>query len=113
VLADGASEVFDVTPVLGLAALGVASLPASARLRVGQRFLLRPVDGFRLRQDALSFVALARPRPLHNDRFEFGITARPARDRGIAGRQELQVVQVGADQAKGLLAFYAEQSPAP
>ena len=51
-------------------------------------------------QQALSLVAFPGTAPLQDDGGESGELAGPAGDRGVARRQEHQVIEVGAAQAE-------------
>ncbi len=81
-------------------ALLVARLAATARLLVGQALLLGADEGLLLDEDAPPLVAPpATAERLHHRR-QAARLLRPPRQRGVAGGQEDEVVQLGTGEAQ-------------
>jgi hypothetical protein len=95
--------------VLGGPALPVPFPAADPGILVGQALLLRLLQRLLLDQQALPLVPLAGPAPPHHHRRQPAGLLRPAGQRGIPGRQEHQVVHVGAGQAQRAGAVHDQQ----
>jgi hypothetical protein len=63
-----------------------------------------------LHQEALPLVPPARPAPPDHDRRKDAGLLRPAGQRGVAGRQEHQVIHLGAGQAERPLIVHDQQA---
>jgi hypothetical protein len=86
--------------ILGSPALGVPFPPPHSGVLVGEALLLCLFERCFFDQEALPLVPLARPAPPdHHGRKGAGFL-RPTGERGVAGRQEYQVIQVGASEAE-------------
>ena len=71
-----------------------------APVGVRQTFRFGLLDGLRLSKNALAFIPIPSPAPLKNDRLQFRMFRGPACHRGVAARQKLQVIKIGACKAK-------------
>ncbi len=82
-------------------ALPFAQLAPRSRLLVRQAFALGAVERILLDQDTLPLVPAPGSAEAHDHRREEACLFRPARERGVAGRQVDEMVEVGAAQAEG------------
>lgn len=82
-------------------ALLFAQLTPRSRLLVRQAFALGAVERILLDQDTLPLVPAPGSAEAHDHRREDACPFRPARERGVAGRQVDEMVEVGAAQAEG------------
>jgi hypothetical protein len=80
-------------------------LPASLLTlrRVGLAFLFRLIECLLFNQQPLAFIPFAGTTPFQYDRGELGVLSRPASQSGITGRQECEVIEVGAGETRCLL----------
>jgi hypothetical protein len=76
---------------------------------VREAFPFRLLKGWFLDQDALPLVSFPGPAPPDDDRRQAARLLGPPGERGVAGREELQVVQVGAGQAQRARAVHDQQ----
>jgi hypothetical protein len=83
--------------------------PPLARIGVGQALGLGALQRRFLDEQALAFIALARPAPFEDDGAERGVLARAAREGGVARREERQVVEIRAREAERA-AWLADQA---
>ena len=81
--------------------VALLALPAaSAHVGIGETLLCGLFDRRRFRQDPLSLVAIASCAPAHHDGGQSaGLRGAPG-ERGITGRQKLEVAEVGAVQTQ-------------
>ncbi|GAA3306658.1 hypothetical protein GCM10020295_63470 [Streptomyces cinereospinus] len=82
-------------------------------LRVRQAPLLGPREPRLLDEDALPLITAPAPVEPHDDRRQPALLARPARQRGVAPRQEDQVPQVGTVEAPRRPLHHDEQRQRP
>ena len=102
---------FGVEPLILVGAACLIPFPAAgAQLGIGKAFLFGKLDGFGLRQDALALVAFARSAPPHYYRRKAAGRLRPPRHRGVAGRQEFEMSEVGAVQAQRSWVLHEEKA---
>ena len=83
-----------------------------ARVAIGQTFVFGALQPLLLDQHTLPLVAAAGAAPLEDDGRQRRVLSRSARQRGIAGRQEVKVVEVGAGQAQ-CVAVAGKGDPGP
>ena len=90
-LTDGGGEVVAEVRVLIGPAVLLACPATGAQVGVGQTLLRGLFDRRRLRQDALPLIAIASCAPAHHDRGQLaGLRGAPSQ-RGITGRQKLEI----------------------
>jgi hypothetical protein len=78
-------------------------LPVAAprsHFRIAQALGFGAVDRVIFDQQPLAFVPLPRGAPLQHDRGQRGVAAGTPRERGVAGRQEPEVIQIRAGEAQ-------------
>jgi hypothetical protein len=76
-------------------------LPApGAKLRVRQALLFGPLNRLGLGQNALALVSLSRSAPPNGHRRKAAGLLRPSGQRGVTGRQEVEMPEVGAVQTQ-------------
>jgi hypothetical protein len=86
--------------VLVSPALGIPFPAPHPGVLVGKALQLRFFERWFLHQEALPLIPLARPAPPDHHRRQEACLLRPAGERGVAGRQEHQVIHVGTGQAE-------------
>lgn len=83
-----------------------------ARVTISQTFVFGALQSLLLDQNTLPLVAAAGAAPLENNGRQPRVLSCAARQRGIAGRQEVKVVEVGAGQAQ-CVAVAGKSDPRP
>ena len=96
--------------VLAGPALGVPFPAPHPGVLVGETLLLCVLERWFFHQQALPLVPLARPAPPDHHRGQGAGLLRPTGERGVAGRQEYQVIHVGAGQAERPLVVHDQQA---
>lgn len=74
--------------------------PFRSPLFIARAFLLRPIDGFGHRENALAFIPFAGSAPLQDNRREAGMLPGTPRQGRVAARQEIEVVKVSAGETQ-------------
>jgi len=99
-LTDGGGELTAEVHVLIDPAALLAFPAASAHVGIREALLCGLFDCGSFRQDALPLIAIASYAPAHHDGGQSAGLRGAPRERGIAGRQKLEVVEVGAVQTQ-------------
>src|SRR5262245_48542222 len=108
-LTDGGGELTaKVLIVIGPAAL-LACPATGAHVCVGEALLRGLFDRGRFRQNPLPLIAIASSAPAHHDRRQSAGLRGASGERGIAGRQELEVAEVGAIQTQCTRLVHAKE----
>jgi len=100
----------DVFLILSFAADGSAFALAGPKISVGQRFGFGLFQGGRGHQNALAFVAVARPRPLDHDDPQRRMFGRPAGQGSVATGQKLEMAEIGAVETESAVVFQPDKS---
>lgn len=100
-LAHSLRKTLDVLLVEIRAPLRLALSMTCARVSIGQALRFGPRKSRFLDQNTLSFVTVAGAALLEDHRGQRGVLSGPARQRGVPGWQENEVIQVSAGQAEG------------
>jgi hypothetical protein len=103
-------KTLDVLSVEIRTPLGLALAMTRTRITVGQALCFGPRQSRLLDQDTLSLVMMAGATPLDDDSGQRRVLAGPARQRGVPGGQEDEVIEVSAGQAQGA-SFPDERDP--
>ena len=79
-------------------------------LRIGQAFLLRPGKRFLLDEQTLPLIAFPRAAEAHHDRLERRVAACSPGERGIATREEEQVIEIRARETERMPALQMQKT---
>jgi hypothetical protein len=110
---DLARHPFVELDVLGLSPRRLALPAPRPRLRVGQALSLDTPERLPLDEDPLPLVAAARATEANDDRRQPARLPRPAGQRRVAGRQEDEMVEVGAAHADRPRLLHQQEVPRP